>query len=160
MNKNYVKIGIAIAVVTIVSSAVFLMSDTQGLGFRAVKEILTINMVQHAIADYDSNGKMAFTDFDQDSQYRNGEEYVFVIEKETFVIVAHGANLEYIGTLSSDLIDSDGVNIGELIDKNATPDGAWVHYKFLDPQTGKVEPKSSWIVLHDGYIFGVGIYSP
>ena len=28
----------------------------------------------------------------------------------------------------------------------------------LDPQSGQVLPKSSWIVRHDGYIFGAGIY--
>ena len=40
----------------------------------------------------------------------------------------------------------------------ATTNGAWVDYRWEDPLTGKVVPKSSWVVLHNGYIFGCGIY--
>jgi len=40
----------------------------------------------------------------------------------------------------------------------ATPEGAWVDYFRVNPQSGKDEPKSSWVVLHDGYIFGCGVY--
>jgi hypothetical protein len=31
---------------------------------------------------------------------------------------------------------------------------------WVDPVTEEIEQKSSWVVRHDGYIFGVGIYKP
>ncbi len=158
MNNNYIVLVITVAVIA--GFVVFIIQDTSSIDVQPYRETLAMYMVEKAIADYDDNGKIAFMKFDQNYIYHNDEEYVFVIEKGTFRIVAHGINPEYIGTLSSDLIDSDGTNIGELIDKNATPEGTWVHYKFLDPKTEKIEPKSSWITLHDGYIFGVGVYSP
>jgi signal transduction histidine kinase len=40
----------------------------------------------------------------------------------------------------------------------ATEDGVWVDYKWFDPVTRDVMPKTSWVVLHDGYIFGAGVY--
>ena len=39
-----------------------------------------------------------------------------------------------------------------------TTEGIWVQYPLENPVSNKVEPKTSWIKLHDGYLFGVGIY--
>ena len=38
-------------------------------------------------------------------------------------------------------------------------DGAWVEYVFHNPRTASDEPKTSYLVLHDGYIFGSGYYT-
>ncbi|MND06499.1 hypothetical protein D3C83_279170 [compost metagenome] len=40
----------------------------------------------------------------------------------------------------------------------ADADGEWVDYVWADPLTGAETPKSSYVVKHDGYIFGSGIY--
>lgn len=158
MYNNYIVLFIIITVIA--CFVVFIIQDTSDIDIQPYRKTLAMYMVQKAIVDYDDNGKMAFMKFDQNYKYHNDEEYVFVIEKGTFRIVAHGTNPEYVNTLSSDLVDYNGVNIGELIDKSATSDGVWVYYKFLNPETEKVESKSSWIILHDEYIFGVGVYSP
>ena len=58
------------------------------------------------------------------------------------------------------LKDADGKLFGrELFDK-ATQTGTWVDYVYKDPTTGKEEPKSSWVVRHDDYVFGCGVYKP
>ena len=58
------------------------------------------------------------------------------------------------------LKDANGKPFGsELFDK-ATQSGTWVDYVYKDPATGKEEPKSSWVVRHDGYVFGCGVYRP
>ena len=54
----------------------------------------------------------------------------------------------------------DGYAYGKEFFAKATEQGAWVDYKWKDPMTGEVLPKSSWLVLHDGFIFGSGIYKP
>ena len=56
------------------------------------------------------------------------------------------------------LMDSRGKAYGKALLAGATAEGAWVDYSRVNPQSGKDEPKSSWVVLHDGYIFGCGVY--
>ena len=36
--------------------------------------------------------------------------------------------------------------------------GLWVDYLFLNPDTGNQEYKHSWVVRHDGLLFGSGWY--
>ncbi len=38
----------------------------------------------------------------------------------------------------------------------ATEEGVWVNHEDVNPATGKVEDKHSWLVEHDGYVFGSG----
>ena len=38
--------------------------------------------------------------------------------------------------------------------------GAWFSYTFPNPETGATEAKHSWVVRHDGLIFGSGWYAP
>jgi signal transduction histidine kinase len=65
-----------------------------------------------------------------------------------------------IGKLLTDVKSPDGDPIGQMVIKAADEQGAWVDYSYLDPVTDRVEHKFSWVVLHDGKIFGCGIYVP
>ncbi len=47
----------------------------------------------------------------------------------------------------------------EMVEK-ADEKGVWIDYTWRDPLTGKDTQKSSWVIRHDGYIFGCGIYKP
>ena len=40
----------------------------------------------------------------------------------------------------------------------ATEEGKWVGYVYLNPTTEKEEQKHTWVVKHDGLIFGSGWY--
>ena len=57
-------------------------------------------------------------------------------------------------------VDADGKEFGEEIGLMASAEGAWVDYKWKNPVSGEIEQKSSWIVAHDGHIFGAGVYRP
>lgn len=116
-------------------------------------------MVEQAIGDYNAHGTGAFQLFDSDPEYHDGELYVFVVRMSDNVLVAHGIQPALIGTASTDIVDVDGVNVGNLLAGNAAPEGAWVAYQWENPADGKIEPKSSWIKSFDGYIFGVGVYN-
>jgi hypothetical protein len=37
-------------------------------------------------------------------------------------------------------------------------EGVWTEYTFLNPATGLESSKHSWVVMHDGYLFGSGYY--
>jgi len=47
-----------------------------------------------------------------------------------------------------------------MIHDSATKKGAWIEYLWEDPVNKEVLSKSAWVVEHDGYIFGSGIYHP
>ena len=115
-------------------------------------------MVYHAIGVYDEMGTAAFEKFNDDPSFRSGEHYVYAVRASDDVIVAIGTAHQLLGKKVTSIYDSDGINIGDLFKDNVTPEGVWVHYMFKNPADGKVEPKSSWIIEHDGYIFGSGYY--
>ena len=120
------------------------------------------DMVAKAIAYYDKVGKdVAFAKFTDEPapMFRARDLYVFVLDEDG-VRAAHGADASLIGRTTIGFRDAQGVDIGRAILDAATVDGGWANYERLNPETGEVEPKSSWVVRHDGYIFGVGIYGP
>ena len=56
-----------------------------------------------------------------------------------------------------DLVDSAGYNYGADFART-TSDGEWVDYMFRNPTTDEEQPKHSWVVRHDGLVFGSGWY--
>jgi len=116
-------------------------------------------MVAAAVALYDEIGReAAFAAFeDPDGEFVNRDLYVFVFGPAR-EIVAHGGNPELVGTPAASLVDLDGVRFGERFMDEATEEGVWIDYHWLDPITGEDLDKSSWVVRHDGHVFGVGVY--
>ena len=55
---------------------------------------------------------------------------------------------------------SNGKKFGVEFIEKATPEGVWVDYIWRDPISNKDVAKSSWVVAHQGYVFGTGIYKP
>lgn len=116
-------------------------------------------LVAKAIALYDSAGRdKAFAAIQDPKQgFVDRDLYVFVFGPKR-TIAAHGGNPKLVGTAADGYVDEDGVHFGTKFMDDTTAAGSWVDYKWKDPASGKVLPKSSWVVRHDGYIFGVGIY--
>jgi len=117
-------------------------------------------MVEKAIARYQEVGaEKAFAEFsDLKGAFVDRDLYVFVIGPDSKV-VAHGADSSRIGLDATTLADEDGKAYGkELL--AATAEGVWVDYKFKNPVSQQVEPKSSFAKLVDGYVFGCGFYKP
>ena len=121
-------------------------------------------MVARAVALFDKEGmRAAFDRFTNrpGAEFKHLDLYIFVLDPaEDARIVAHAQTRSLIGTKATTLIDPGGVNIGRAALEKATANGAWADYGWKDPLTGKVVPKSSWVVLHKGYIFGCGIHKP
>ena len=84
------------------------------------------------------------------------ESYPFVIDLDTERIVAHGSNPDRIGEISVVTTDST-VSLEEFRDLE-DGEGIWTEYTFNNPVTSMEESKRSWIVSHDGYLFGSGYY--
>lgn len=114
--------------------------------------------VEETILMYDSYKDDAFSNINRISA-NTITHYPFVLDPVTKTIVAHGQDVSRVDTPSLILgnyadVPSD-VILDELQKDNS---GVWVDYVFLDPVTNEESLKRSWIVQHDGYIFGSGYY--
>ena len=117
-------------------------------------------MVARAIAAYDAKGKAVFAEMTApNTAFVDRDLYIFVVGPD-HRNVAHAADAARVGVDLWTQTDVDGKAYGKAFFAEATEQGAWVDYKWKDPLTGEIEPKSTWVVLHDGYIFGCGIYKP
>jgi cytochrome c len=89
--------------------------------------------------------------------FHQGELYVFVIGADG-TSLANAADQTNVGKDSRLLQDADGKFYGVEILERATAEGAWVAYKRLNPATGTVQSKMSWVRKIDGYVIGCGYY--
>ena len=120
------------------------------------------DMVARAIALYDEMGAseaMAKLTADPAPEFRDRDLYVFVYDPRG-VLVAHGVDPQVVGRLCLDLVDETGKRPCFEMWERADENGVWVDYRWPNPVSGQIEDKSSWMVRHDGYLFGVGIYTP
>ena len=75
------------------------------------------------------------------------------------VVRAHGANAKMVGNNMIDMMDIDGKPyIKERIDLAKTKGTFWQDYKFTNPTTKKIEPKSMYCEKLDDSVVCAGIY--
>lgn len=104
---------------------------------------------EKAFAEF-SNPKGRFVDRDL---------YVFVNDKSG-VNLAHGGNPRLIGKNLMELRDSDGIYMTKLFYGVAAKGGGTVDYKFLNPVTKQIEPKTAYVEMEGEYLVGSGIFRP
>lgn len=105
---------------------------------------------EKAIEEF-NNGKGKFVD---------GEFYLFGYTLKGVCIVL-GVNPKMIGQNLYEMVDADGKMIIQDFIKIATTDGkGWSHYKWSNPNTKKIQDKSSYVVyIKDAdMILGCGFY--
>ena len=139
----------------------------------------TKDFVQAALDRYDRDGREATLAYYNDPASVEGQWYMFIID-ENDLFVSHPAMPELIGRDVKTIVGSDGYELGKEI-ATATEDGHWIHYLWPHPTrsphlnpcshpdlcpapVGACEeeeaPKRSWVIRHDGLIFGSGYYEP
>ena len=117
----------------------------------------TVDYVQQALALYDAEGREAAIRHYNSPASVDGEFYLFILTDDGTVLthinpdVVGGSVREGLG------IDADGFHFG-LAMLEASAAGRWIDYVYLNPNTGFRELKHSWVVRHDGLIFGSGWY--
>jgi signal transduction histidine kinase len=119
-------------------------------------------MVDKAIAHIKKAGReKAFADFNNKTgPFTDRDLYVVVYDMKGKVL-AHGANEKMIGKDVIDLRDNDGKYFVkervEMMSKG--PDAkAWQDYKFMNPVSKQIEPKSMYLRRYEDLIVGCGIY--
>jgi signal transduction histidine kinase len=117
-------------------------------------------MVEKAVKLLEAEGKdKAFAQFnDSTGPFVDRDLYVFVLNLEG-TTVSHGVNKALIGKSLVNLKDADGKPfIQEMLEMAKAGKAGWVDYKWANPQTKKVELKSSYIKRSGDVLVGVGVY--
>jgi cytochrome c len=117
-------------------------------------------MVKKAIAFLKANGKeKTFAEIgNRKGQFVDRDLYITVYDLKG-TCLAHGMNSAMIGKNLIDLKDPDGVPfVKERMELAKTKGKFWQDYKFTNPMTKKVEPKSMYCEKVDDIIIACGIY--
>ena len=119
---------------------------------------VTKNYVNKAIQHYENEGLEATIAHYDSRDSMDGVFYLFLMD-ENDIYLAHPIFPNLVGTDIKDVVGSDGQELGKEI-AQATEQGIWVEYLWLNPVSGKEESKTTWAIRHDGLIFASGYYAP
>ena len=117
-------------------------------------------MVKKGVAYIKTNGKdKGYAEItSKQSQFKDRDLYLVVYGMDGKVW-AHGANEKMVGKVLIDLKDVDGKEwVKERTELAKTKGSFWHDYKFTDPMTKKVEPKSTYCERLDDAVVCGGIY--
>jgi cytochrome c len=96
---------------------------------------------------------------EKDKEFNVRDLYPFIYTLDGTKCVAHGANSALVGKNLIDLRDQDGkFLIRELAGTAKNPGHGWVDYKWLNPITKTIDPKSSYVERMGDFFVGVGVY--
>ena len=123
-----------------------------------------VSMVKKAVAELKSAGtdkSRVFTAVTaKDAKWVDRDLYL-VVYGMNGVVLAHGANAKLAGNNLIDLLDIDGKPyVKERIELAKSKGTFWQDYKFTNPTTKKIEPKSMYCEKLDALIACAGIYKP
>ena len=117
-------------------------------------------MVKKALAYMKANGReKTFAEIDKkDGQFVDRDLYLTVYGLDG-VVRAHGANTKMIGKNLMELKDVDGkAFVKERVEMAKKKVPFWQDYKFNNPVSGKIEPKTMYCVPEEDIIVCGGVY--
>jgi signal transduction histidine kinase len=145
-------------------AALALSSAMMGGSARAAGEHATadeaVAMVKKGVAYIKASGKdKAYADFtSKESKFRDRDLYLVVYGLDGKVW-AHGANEKMVGRVVLDLRDIDGKEfVKERVELAKSKPNFWQDYKFTNPVSKKIEPKSMYCERLDDTAVCGGIY--
>lgn len=95
----------------------------------------------------------------KDPDFVQGELYVDLRDVKTGIVLAHPYNPSIVGKDLVDVPDANGKKYRrEIIELAAAKGKGWVDYQYKNPTTGKIEPKTTYILMVDGVVLEAGIY--
>jgi len=95
----------------------------------------------------------------RDPEFVQGSLYIDMRDLYTGIVLAHPINSSIVGKDLTDIPDASGKKYRREIIELAQKSGkGWVEYQYKNPVTGKVEPKSTYILRVDDVVLEAGIY--
>lgn len=119
-----------------------------------------VALVKKAAAYLQANGReKAFAEFSNPKgQFNDRDMYVYAADMNG-IALAHGANPKLIGKSVMELKDADGKPfIKELYDVANTKGKGWVDYKWPNPMTKVIEPKTTYVEKVGDVVIACGVY--
>ncbi len=94
----------------------------------------------------------------KDGPFNQGELYVFVYDLKG-TLIADPVNQSMLGQNNIAKPDAEGKLFRKAIVEVATQQGSgWVDYKYANPVSGKIEPKTSFVKKQGDVIIIAGVY--
>lgn len=154
MNRALNKLLIATAAFAVLSPV---MASERGTPEEATA------LVKKTIAYYKANGadKTFAAINSQSPDFKTKDIYIFgSITKDNQPLAAHGANPRMVGKNMTALKDADGQPFAaKIVEVARSKEGkGWVDYKWPNPKTGAIEPKTTYVERVDDVYFAAGIY--
>jgi cytochrome c len=95
----------------------------------------------------------------KDPEFVQGELYVDIRDLKTGVVLAHPYNPAIVGKDLIDVPDASGKKYRrEIVDLAQSKGKGWVDYMYKNPSTGKIEPKTTYVLRSGDLILEAGIY--
>ena len=95
----------------------------------------------------------------KDPEFVQGPLYIDLRDVKTGIVLAHPYNPSIVGKDLTDVPDANGKKYRrEIIELAAAKGKGWVDYQYKNPTTGKIEPKTTYILLVEDVVLEAGIY--
>ncbi|RFO95154.1 histidine kinase [Rhodoferax lacus] len=147
---------------SLVLALVAIMAPIQATADTKATAAEATAMVKKGVAALKAGGKdhdKLYTEVTaKDAKWVDRDLYLVVYGMDGSV-KAHGANAKLVGNNLMDMLDIDGKPyIKERIDLAKSKGSFWQDYKFTNPTTKKIEPKSMYCEKVDELVACAGIY--
>jgi len=95
----------------------------------------------------------------KDPDFVQGSLYIDMRDLYTGIVLAHPINPSIVGKDLTDVPDASGKTYRRDIINLAQKSGkGWVDYQYKNPTSGKIEPKTTYILRVDDVVLEAGIY--
>jgi len=95
----------------------------------------------------------------KDPDFVQGSLYVDMRDIHTGIVLAHPFNPTIVGRDLTDVPDAGGKKYRrEIIELAAKKGKGWVDYMYKNPESGKIEPKTTYILRVGDVVLEAGIY--
>ena len=148
---------LAISIVSMLFFLMISMGAAQAAGTADEAKALVDKAVEYVKANGKDKAVEAFND--PKGEFVKEDLYIFMFENAGTTL-AHGANPKLVGKNMLELKDADGkLFVQEFVEK-VKNGGGWVDYHWTNPETKKVQAKSTYVKGIEGteYYLGCGIY--
>jgi cytochrome c len=95
----------------------------------------------------------------KDPEFLQGSLYIDMRDVKTGIVLAHPVNPSIVGKDLVDVPDASGKKYRrEIIELAAAKGKGWVNYMYKNPVSGKIEPKTTYILREGDVVLEAGLY--
>jgi cytochrome c len=120
-----------------------------------------IAMAERGAAFYKAHGKEELMKriSAKDPDFSQGSLYIDMRDIKTGIVLAHPHNPSIVGKDLVDVPDANGKKYRrEIIELAAAKGKGWVDYMYKNPTSGRIEPKTTYILKVDDFVLEAGLY--